>query len=239
MNTPLLLIWCELALSMAGSASELKPALIDGVVSFAPDGGDRRTINVGKRCTDLWVSPDQTVLAFIGVDKETVPAPNPLLSSVEEPQIEESSIYVARRSTGLIPVRLSIGPIAIEERSWLVLREPSVAPDGTDVFFSVPYSETSSKVFRFSLNSGALAAIADATAYCVVWGGDYSGYLLLEQRYLPPDGDKGVIYQGWLRAPSGATTRIAADLDGIDAFEEHWSAQHGGACPFSLDHLEP
>ncbi len=50
--------------SLAQSAS-IQATVKDGVIRYTAADGQRTVINVGKKCADLWVSPDESVIAFI------------------------------------------------------------------------------------------------------------------------------------------------------------------------------
>jgi len=43
----------------------VRPTLSNGVVTYVAEDGHRHQIQVGKKCADLWVAPDESILAFI------------------------------------------------------------------------------------------------------------------------------------------------------------------------------
>ena len=50
-------------------AQPARPSLHSGVIQFMARNGTRSEIQIGKRCADLWVAPDESVIAFIGIEK--------------------------------------------------------------------------------------------------------------------------------------------------------------------------
>lgn len=212
-------------------AEGIRPVLSDGVVSFVAEDGQRREIRVGKRCADLWVSADESIVAFIAIDKA-----QPATAQEIGPFIEESSIYIARRSDHFKAVRLPLKSLLVDGQPWRVVREPSVSPDLKTVYFLIPYTMTTWKLMSTSLPSSRRNIIGDAMTYCVIWGGGHSGDLLMMRRRDsdPRDPVPGVKYPCYLRAPSGEESMI---VDGVrrecwdfDDFAIGWSRQQGGTC---------
>jgi hypothetical protein len=73
------------------------------VVTYTAEDGRKKTIQVGMKCVDLWVAPDESVIAFVAVERERPPQTQEM-----EPLIEESSIYIARRSDHFRPVHVNV-----------------------------------------------------------------------------------------------------------------------------------
>jgi hypothetical protein len=86
---------------MEGWGDALK-TLSNGIVTYE-ENGRRKEIQVGKKCADLWVSPDESVVAFIAIHKSKPATPQEI-----EPFIQESSIYIARKSDHFKPVHLAV-----------------------------------------------------------------------------------------------------------------------------------
>jgi hypothetical protein len=205
--------------------------LSNGTVSFVDEDGRRRALRVGHKCADLWVAPDESVFAFIAIEKALPPTAQEI-----EPFIEESSIYIARRSDHFRPVRLDLGSVQINGKSWKVVRQPSVSPDLKRVYFLVPYTMTDWKLVSASPAANLRSIIGDAMTYCVVWGGKDSGDLLMMTRRDPTPSQPapGVTYPCYLSARSGGRSMI---VDGVTqecwdfgAFSARWSREHGGVC---------
>jgi len=213
-------------------AADFSFVLKDGAISYRTETGVARSIRVGRKCTDLWVAPDGSAIAFVAIDKEQS-AENDLLNYEQEPLIERSRLYVARKSNGFLPVLAASAPVTIEGRQWHVLRSPSLSPDGKQVYFSVPYTMTTSRIFVVDLRSGARQTLGDATDYCIVWNGDYSGSQLIQRRSLPQEATAGVTYQCYLRRRTGTIEKVTDSCDSFTAFVSAWVAQHGGTCTFS------
>lgn len=218
-----LLFWTLLA-ALDVQAETVHPTLSNGVVSYVGEGGQRREIQVGKKCADLWVAPDESIIAFIAIDKA-----QPANANNGEPFIEESSIYFARKSDQFRPVHIVLKKLLIAGRVWTVVRQPSVSPDLKTVYFSVPFTMTSWKLLSTSLTTHAYTIVGNADSYCVVWGGEYSGELLMQVRR---EENTGVKYPCFVRSKSGTVAKVA-DEDkcwGFGEFAISWSREHGGSC---------
>jgi hypothetical protein len=217
---------CFVATQVWGEA--VRPSLSKGVVTYEEDG-QRKEIRVGKKCADLWVSPDESVIAFIGIEKA-----QPATADEIEPFIEESSIYIARQADHFKPVHIAVR-VEISGRTWKVVREPKLSPDRSTVYFFVPNTMTTWKLMRTTVAAGPYAMIADATDYCVMWGGDHSGSLVLLSRRDPePTANNpapGVSYPCYVRSESGKQTKLADEcFRDFDELARRWSREHGGTC---------
>ena len=217
-------------------AADSGPKIERGAVSYPSNSGERRTIDLGRRCTDLWVSPDESAFAFVAVDEERPPRRNPVLGHDEGPLIQRSTIFIAPRSGGVFSVKpVNLRAVIVDGRQWSVLREPILSPDTRTVYFSVPRSMTSSAIFSASLDSGRVQSIADAVNYCVIWNGPYSGSLMLERRLLPENVDQEISYPCYTRDPSGKLHKVANDCSDFEAFANSWVSEGGGSCPLPED----
>jgi hypothetical protein len=226
MTKSLLMALGTLSISVLRGADGPQPRLDDGVISYVDEGGQRRAIAIGERAADLWVSPDGTLIAFIGVAKQ----PSAASGVTAEPLIEESHIYTARKVDQFAPRRVPLQAIPINGRSWRVFRDPKVAPDRKSVIFAIPYTSTTSRVFRASLNTGDYTPISDATDFCVVWGGSGAGDLLMQDRYIPADPSTGVVYQCFLKSGSAPRTHVSDQCENFELFAAEWSRAQGAAC---------
>ena len=215
-----------IALQCSGEA--VRPMLSRGVVSYVTQDGQRREIQVGRRCADLWVAPDESAIAFIAIERA-----QPATANEIEPFIEESSIYIAHKADHFRPVHLVV-KVTIDGRTWKVVRQPSLSPDLKTVYFSVPYTMTSWKLLSTLLPARFYRTIGDADSYCVIWGGEHSGEVLMESRREadPKDPNPGVTYPCYLRSKAGRLTKVA-DGDqcwGFSDFAARWSREQGGTC---------
>jgi hypothetical protein len=182
---------------------------------------------VGKKCADLWVSPDGGAFAFISIEKA-----QPATANEAEPFIEESAIYIARRADHFVPVHVVVRPV-VDGRTWKVVRQPSLSPDLNTVYFSVPYTMTSWKLLSSSLSAGSYRILDDADSYCVVWGGEHSGQLLMQKRHeADPNGPSGVTYPCYLRSKSGVLAKVANEdqCRSFSEFATQWSRDRGATC---------
>ena len=212
-------------------AADLRAKIVSDVVHYTDQDGQRRTIDVGRKCTDLWSAPDGSVIAFIGIDQFDPRTPQ------TGPEIDKSGVYVARRSDHFAPTRLPLKPITVRGIKWSIFRRPSVSPDGRTVYFEIPDSVVSSTLISFSFSSAAVEPLGGTTDYCVVWDGKYSGRLLYQRRYIPEDATRGVEYRCYLRDSAGKETLVAAKCD-LEEFAKTWSLRNGGVCtppPFSRE----
>jgi hypothetical protein len=211
-----------ITLSATALSAEFRAHIRNGSVSYTDELGRRGAISVGKECTDLWTSPDGSVMTFVAIEQAGTPG--------EIPSIERSSIYIARRFDHFTPLRLRIKPILLYGVKWSVFRRPSVSEDGQTLFFEVPDSVVSSTLMSMSLTSGVLKQVSSDCDYCVIWHGAHSGDLLLELRYLPVDPHRGVSYRCYLRDKTGAIKLIAAKCDSLAEFAKYWSRRNGANC---------
>jgi len=211
-----------------------RPVLENGAIVITT-GAERREIRIGKRCADLWVAPDASIIAFIAVEKEIPPSGNEVA-----PFIEHSSLFVARQADGFKAVRIVLNSPVIDGRRWDVVRSPSVAPDRGTIYFMFPYTMTSWNLRRVPLAGGASETVTDVVGYCVIWGGDRPGELLLQIRRVanPRDAAPGVSYPCYVRNTSGKQQRVASEHECwvFDKFAAEWGTAHGGSCrPGSQD----
>jgi hypothetical protein len=216
-----------LALACRTSGEESGIKLSHGVITYVANDGHRAKVAVGGACADLWVSPDQSIIAFIAIDKM-----GPTTTQSSEPFIEQSTVYIARRLDGFAPLRV-VAQIRTDGRVWRVARQPSVSPDLRTIYFSVPYTMTTWKLMRGSIPPTSFETIGDADGYCVIWGGKHSGELLMQSRresgQLRP---RGAEYPCYLRSKEGTLTNVATEdaCWAFDEFAERWSGERGGAC---------
>jgi hypothetical protein len=195
------------------------------------DGHRKEILVGGKKCADLWVAPDESVIAFITIDNRSEPPDD----TDWDPSIQ-SSIYIARLSDGFKPLRVALQPIHFRGRRWTFVRDPSVSPDFKTVYFAIPYTMQEWRLVSSTLPNGSPTMIGDVNAYCVLWGGMHSGELLTQKRDYGPT---GVAYNCYLRSKSGQRAMVAEDREcgAFDVFAVRWSAEHGGACRVTTSDL--
>jgi len=216
---------CFLALLPFAIAAERRshPTLVGGVVSYTTEQGTTKALRIGKTCSDLWVSPDESVIAFIAIDNAAFGT-----KSGSAPLITKSSIYVARRTEGFAPKRVDVARVVLEGEAWHVLRLPSVSQDGRTLYFFVPVSIKDWTLLSMDLPNGRPKTIENAISYCVIWGGEHSGDLLLEKFVYEPRDEGLVVF--W-RGRAGATNRLG--VPNHTAFQDlaaQWSTARGGRC---------
>jgi len=220
-----ILALAPLAIVHAGSISA---KVTNGKITYVGEDGRLREIGVGRQCADLWVSPDERVLAFIAIDEVKPPTTGEIT-----PFIVGSRIYVAFKRDDFHPVLIGPGPVSLDGRLWKVFRLPSVSPDLKTVYFMIPAAMTSWKLMSTPLRGGQSKSESDAGAYCVVWGGDHSGELLMLTRVEPIEAVPYVTHRIELLDRTASRTLIAPDRDAARFGEvaSRWARQHGGTCP--------
>ena len=203
----------------------------DGEITYRSEDGMTKPIHTTKKCADLWVAPSGSIIAFITIDRAKIPNKE-LFGYPETPLPEKTSIYIAQKSNGFLPKLLTSNSVTINGRWWAVLRKPSLSPNQRILYFSVPYTMTTSKLIGFHLGSDQYKLLGDTTDYCTIWYGQYSGDQLFQKRYLPEDPAKGVAYVCYLRSETGTPTKVGEPCDDFERFTSTWTAKHGGICSF-------
>jgi len=218
-----------MAIPTAAEAGRI--SLKDGVISYYDDAGKRSVIQVGVPCSDLWVSPDEQVIAFIAI---TSSRPDPLAI---EPFIEQSTIFVASRSTRFKPARVALELPQVDGREWKVFRSPVLSADLRTVYFLVPAAGTSWFLMSVPVAGGTAKPITWVEAYCVLWGGANPGDLLAALRGEPADDTHGVTHLYYHYGASGAAEQIGTrehDGDWRDVVRA-WTRRHGCTCEQNMN----
>lgn len=203
----------------------------DGKIAYRGRDGSAEQIRIKQKCTDLWVAPTNDIIAFISIDKSMPPGKN-IFGYVEDALPEQTSVYVARRSNGFAPELVFSTRIKIAGLVWQVFRNPSLSPNRQILYFSIPYTMTTSKLFSFRLDSRQFRVVGDITSYCTIWRGRYSGDQLLQKRRLPSDPNEGIIYACYLRTKVGGIAKVKERCEGFERFADLWTAAQGGSCTF-------
>jgi hypothetical protein len=190
-----------LAASASIRAESLDASLVNGVVTYRADDGTRKRLDVGKKCTDLWVAPDESALAFVGIDKSHG------FYNDGEPFIEASTVYIARKADQLVPVRVGVTSVRVAGRNWGVFLHPSLSPGGEFVFFLVE-AGNSWILFGHNLQTKKTDEIGwGVMDYCTFWKGSRAGEVLVRQRYLSDLATGGgFAYRCYSRAPGRRET---------------------------------
>lgn len=214
--------------------------LRNGKISHVGKDGAIRQIRINEQCSDLWVAPAQDTIAFISIDK-TMPVEQSPLGYEEAAIPEKTRVYVARESKDFLPELLISKPIELAGRPWSVFRNPSLSPNQQILYFSIPYTMTTSKLMSFQILSRQYRAIGDVTAYCTIWNGRYSGDQLLQKRYFAKDLRVGIVYRCYLRSEGGKAIKMEERCDEFGNFARRWTAARGGNCSLweILDSINP
>jgi hypothetical protein len=218
-------LWFWTGLSVICAAAQpARPSLHAGVIQFTSRNGDRKEIQIGKGCADLWVAPDESAIAFIGIEKIAFGT-----EKSTDPDIAESSLYIARKADNFKPVMRPFKQVRIEGTPWRILRLPSLSPDGKTAYFAVPVTMKDWALMSVSLPTGVPRVVRDHVEYCVVWGGRYSGALLTLENVYEPKADG---LRCFLTTGVGRSTRLndGGDCTGFLSFASRWASQHQGSC---------
>jgi hypothetical protein len=215
--------------SVAQHGPAQQPVLGDGVISYTTRDGQRKLIDVGKKCADLWVAPDESVIAFIAIESDLGPDP---AAPELPPYITESSIYIARKSAGFAPELINVGTIRASGTEQKAFRNPQVAPGEGSVLFAVQLTINASEVFAHDLKTGQNTDIGAAGAFCVEWDGRHSGSVLTQRSYVSfdsVDGSAAIKHHCYLWSGPGDET-VLGECEYFRELAAAWSHSDGGSC---------
>lgn len=226
MRLALATILCAVPCVTPAQTQRISPRIgDDGQITYRSASGSRTAVPVGLRCSDLWVAPDESVIAFIADPNSR--AGTPVRSDVP---LERNEVFVAFQSDGFAPINVTPAkPIVINGRPWQIFRQPRVLPDLRTVLFTVPYTLTTSKLISEPVQ-GIPVVRGDESEYCAVWGGDSSGGLLTQQRHIAADSSGGVAYRCYFLRFPGEAGALAGDCENFQEFARRWSSARGGRC---------
>jgi hypothetical protein len=162
-------------------AASLEVTLVDHVITYTDESGHRQRIDVGKPCDDLWVAPDESAFAFIGIDKYMN------FPDFPSPDVIATTVYIARRSDHFTPKPITdtVHPGSSEYHQ---LHFPSISSDGAYVFF-VYIPGNAAFLYAHNLRTGTNESLdVDGTrsvvGYCTIWGGRSAGGVLFQDMLL-------------------------------------------------------
>ena len=228
-----LVVGCVLVLEHSSKAESLRPVIESGVISWTDDSGKRKKLEIGSRCADLWISPDEGTIAFVALEQLEPNNGTALQWEKGTMFVASSSIYIATRSSHFAPVLAVRGSfrIALPHLEYSsILRSPSLSEDGDTVFFRIPYGGATGLLMKKSLTTGKISRVIEMVEYCPVWGGSASGDLLLMRRR------QGHTIEYWCEVMTRGG--LLAVLNGgqcmLNLFGPEWSIKKGGACPIAV-----
>lgn len=198
--------------------------LKDGVISYSAGATGRSVVQVGGPCADLWVSSDGETMAFVRIDKSRP-------GDFGAPFIEQSTVFVALRSTHFKPQRVDLEPPRIGGRDWNVFRQPVLSPDRRIVYFQVPTAATSWTLMGVSVSGGVASQITRANGYCVLWGGPHSGDLFAAIHEYPVDPTREEVVDAYYRFSGARRVERVGSYQADGPFEHvvnDWVRKHGG-----------
>jgi hypothetical protein len=168
-----------LAMTGHAAAGVLHAAITDFAVTYSDEDGTAKKIDVGKRCADLWVAPDESALAFIAIEAGTG------LLDHGEPDITKSTIYITRKSNHFLPERIAAEGAMVKDLPPSPFRYPSLSPNQTLLFFSMDDGGEWT-ILAYDRRINTVETLSRGRAYCTVWEGPFAGAVLVYQRYPAP-----------------------------------------------------
>jgi hypothetical protein len=187
------------AMAAVLQAAPLEATLADHVITYTDESGHRQRIDVGKPCDDLWVAPDESAFAFIGIDEYTdFPGPPEGKIAIA------TTIYIARRADHFTPKRI-MDTVREGQAEFHQLYNPSISSDGAFVFF-VAVPGNTGLLYAHNLQTGTnelldSGGVRNLTKYCTVWSGRYAGGVYFMERYLADQPDSVFRERCYLRTP--------------------------------------
>jgi hypothetical protein len=162
-------------------AALLEVTLVDHVITYTDEGGHRQRIDVGKPCEDLWIAPDGSAFAFIGIDK--------YMDFPDDPPSRDaiaSTVYIARRSDHFTPKPIA-DTVGSRRYEYHQIHSPSISSDGAYVFF-VGIPGNAVFLYAHNLRTGNneyldVNGTRSLLDYCTVWSGRSAGGVLLQELY--------------------------------------------------------
>lgn len=161
-------------------AASLEVTLVDHVITYTDESGHRQRIDVGKPCEDLWIAPDGSAFAFIGIDK--------YMDFTDPPSrdVIATTVYIARRSDHFKP-RAIADTVQPGPYEYHQLHSPSISSDGAYVFF-VGVPGNAAFLYAHNLRTGKTEGLEvndtrSLIDYCTVWSGPSAGGVLLAEMY--------------------------------------------------------
>jgi hypothetical protein len=228
MRQEIVILFFLTSIALHGHAQTIKPMLKDGVITYLAKNGERTNVQIDRPCADLWVAPDEKLIAFITLDKTDK---SRTINDVG--YLEESSIHIAMKSDNFKPLTIAMKPISIRGMRWKVVREPSLSPDLKTLYFTVPSAMTSWSLFSTQMPTGEnnLITVGKGSGYCVIWGGSHSGDLLINIRTIG-EAMPSASYPCFLRNKNGKLKRVARDNECAEFwnYAPKWSQKNGGVC---------
>jgi hypothetical protein len=161
------------------------------------DGTEKRLTNLGKDY-DPSLSGDRTLIVFA---RKTKVAPYEFRPS--EMQIIQSEIWTVdvEGKHGQLVVG---GPLRFNGRSFCAFSSPQLSPDNRRIYFLVDFAAVTHAIFQADVQSHASKFVGAAMFFWVVPRGEYSGYLVVQQRRVGP-GALSPDYLYWLIDQDGNT----------------------------------
>ena len=166
-------------------------------------------------CGDSWTAPDRSVLVMTAVGNSN-------------PNETYFLLWQSNRPTILTEVRVP----ALDRKAppyERLFRYPQLAPDRRLLYFEILASVTGvSQLFSITTNEDRrVKAVTYEAEYCVIWGGKYSGKLLVTQRERGDSLDRPVVYRRRLLGLGSSPRDLGMPSDRPRSFTTGWLARVG------------
>lgn len=189
------------------------PACRDGRLE-----GELKTEYSRVICGDLWMAPNQTAVVMTAVEATSPQQPFFLVWQSSRPA-QINKIRVPEMETGVGLNR--------------IFRFPQLSPNGKLLYFETPIAVTGSLLFSITLDDRRrVVSVADEVEYCVVWGGRYSGRIVVSQREYDASMGGAVIHRQRLLGMAYPGSKIGEEPD-LRPFVDKWLRSNGGQCSFA------
>jgi hypothetical protein len=116
-------------------------------------------------------------------------------------QQDVSELWIAETSGDKPAERLFSGTVTVEGRDFREFSQPKLSPKNDHVYFLIPYKYTTLGLVRMSVADRSIRFIGPALDFQVVPKGDFSGYLIIQQKR--PYANGGFYNWYWLFDPDG------------------------------------
>lgn len=212
-------VWVWLAVSFACFAGSM-PKCEEGRLRWEQKGSNELT------CGDFWMAPDQSAVVMTAVDRSNLKETFFLLWQSKQPMT-----LVELRVPELDREALPHGRL---------FRYPQLSPDGKLLYFEIPVSMTGvSQLLSITVNEKRrVEAVTHEAEYCVVWGGKYSGRLLVTQRESGDSLERPIVYRRRLLGLASGPRDLGAPPDAPPFLYDwltrtRWLAANRGQCSLS------
>lgn len=177
-------------------------------------------------CGDFWMAPDRSAAAMTAVDSS-------------DPKETFFLLWQSKRPTTLVELRVP----TLDRKAFpfgRLFRFPQLSPDGKLLYFEIPVSMTGvSQLLSIGVHENRrVDAVTLEAEYCVIWGGEYSGRLLVTQRERGDSMERPVVHRRRLLGLASGPRDLGAPTDAPPFLYDWltstcWLMANGGQCSLS------